>query len=196
MIKIIRTALCFLICVSLVALCGCNRQSTSTIGGADAPKLVYESTLSYSWLGIGNHNILIKNSLNIDKMDSDSIEHLPIFKFENKQELDDFKKNIFVSFTLDESHGGVPSFNAATRSFDEEHFKENTILLVGIPATSGSVRHYVDSIDIENGNLLVSVGVNTPNAVTMDLISWFILVSVNKEHLENVTSFDAVYLGG
>lgn len=195
MIKKLRNTLCLLICLSLLALCGCNKQNTATTGGADEPNIVYESTLTYSWFGIGNQNSIIKNSLNIDKMDSNSIEHLPILKFQSTEDLDYFTSNIFVSYTLDSAFNGVPSFNVATQKYNAEYFKENTLLLISIPATSGSVRHFVKDVVIKDGNLCVSVDVNSPNAVTMDLVSWFILVSVDNKYIENVTSFDAVYLG-
>ncbi|MBQ7106544.1 MAG: hypothetical protein IJN93_03405 [Clostridia bacterium] len=196
-IKVIRNSVCILICISLVALCGCNKQqSISTVGGADAPKLVYESILTYASHGIGDQNTFITNSLNFGKMSESKVSHLPIFKFESKEELSQFKATILKSYNLDSSHNDVPSFNSATLKYDDNHFEEKTILLVCIPATSGSVRHYVKNIDIENENLCVSVGVNSPNTVTMDLVSWFIVISIDKKAISNVSSFDAVYFGG
>ena len=195
MIKKLRNALCLLICLSLLALCGCNKQNTATMGGADEPTLVYKSALAYASHGIGEQDVFIKNSLNLNKMDSNSVEHLPIFKFESVQELNEFKTTILGSYNLNSTHNDVPSFNAVTKNYNDEFFKSNTVFLISIPATSGSVRHFVKDVQIKDGNLCVSVDVNSPNAVTMDLVSWFILVSVDNKYIENVTSFDAVYLG-
>ena len=194
--RVLLTVLMLSLCLTSVA---CDNQtndvaasSTPTNGGADMPGVVYEFVLTYASHGIGDQNTLIANSLNKDKMYENAIEHLPIFKFESKSELDNFKSTVIGGYNLSTSHNDVVSLNAATKNYDDAHFEKNTVLLIAIPATSGSVRHKVENLDVANGELLVSVKAESPDAATMDLVSWFIVVSISKDRIADCTSFDAV----
>ena len=194
--RVLLTVLILSLCLTAVA---CDNQtndiaasSTPTNGGADMPSVVYEFVLTYASHGIGDQNTLIVNSLNKAKMDENAVQHLPIFKFESKAELDNFKSTVLAHYNLSDTHDDVISLNAATKNYDDAHFEKNTVLLIAIPATSGSVRHKVNNINVSSTELLVSVKAESPDAVTMDLVSWFIVISIDKTSLTNCTAFDAV----
>lgn len=170
-----------------------NEQSKPTITApAQQSQPAYESTLTYAAHGIGEESVFISNALNGEKISSDTIQHLPIFKFESKAELDDFKTNILSNYDLWGTHNEVVSLNSATQKYDDSHFETNTVFLIAVPATSGSTRHKVNDIVVSDGELLVSVKAESPEAVTMDLVSWFIIISIDKTNVANCTSFDAV----
>lgn len=188
--RIIATLLILSVVLSFAA-CG-KKQNKPTNGGADMPKVVYEFVLTYASHGIGDQNTFIEHSLNIEKHDENAIQHLPIFKFEGKSELDIFKRTILAQYDLNATHNEVTSLNAATKNYDDAHFEKNTVFLIAIPATSGSVRHKVTGVNVSGNELLISVKAESPDAVTMDLVSWFMVVSIDKDTISDCTSFDAV----
>ncbi|MBO5726726.1 MAG: hypothetical protein J6S00_06670 [Clostridia bacterium] len=188
--RVIATLLILSVILSFTA-CG-KEQNKPTNGGVDMPKVVYEFVLTYASHGIGDQNTFIEHSLNIDKHDENAIQHLPIFKFEGRSELDIFKRTLLAQYDLTATHNDVTSFNAATKNYDQSHFEENTVFVIAIPATSGSVRHKVENVTVSDNELLISVKAESPDAVTMDLVSWFMVVSVSKDTVSGYTSFDAV----
>lgn len=131
-------------------------------------------------------------ALNSNKLTDDNTLHLPILKLENIQELQQFKTDYANEFVMDSDYAEVPSFNTATGHMDEAFFEENTVFLVYVPANSGSYRYGVESIDCDGNALTIHVQqTNNPEAVTMDLAGWFVLVALPTGMVEDCTAFDA-----
>ena len=132
------------------------------------------------------------DALNADKMNISGEKHLPVFKMETKQELEQFKTNYGKILSMNQSYGDIPSFEEVTSKYDEAFFEENILLIVYVDANSGTLRFDVSSVYCENGSICVHVKqTNNPEVVTDDMAGWFITVAVNENIVQNCKSFDA-----
>jgi len=142
-----------------------------------------------------NESNLIRECLNSDTMSISSVQHLPIFKFETKAELDEFKNKYKDDYTMDQGYDGNPSFNEVTGNYDDNFFKDNTLTLAYISAGSGSFRYGVSEVTKENGTLMMTVTqLNAPEVYTDDMSGWFLMAEVTKEYLKDCTKFDAQFV--
>lgn len=133
--------------------------------------------------------------LNADKMYISHTKHLPIFKFDNVEELNNFKSRYGETLTMDKGNDEIPSFNSVTEDYDNTFFEDKSLLLVYVPSGSMSWRYGVESISVNNTSLLVKVE-RTDNNETGNcaMSGWFITIAMDKEELENYTEFDAIML--
>ena len=142
-----------------------------------------------------NESSLIRECLNSETMTISSVRHLPIFKFETKTELDEFKNKYKGDFTMDQGYDGNPSFNEVTVNYNDDFFKDNTLILAYISAGSGSFRYGVSEVTKENGTLMMTVTqLNNLEVYTDDMSGWFLMAEVTKEYLKDCTKFDAQFV--
>lgn len=168
-----------------------NQSSVSAEGGVDAPTYVYESACGYSGY-IRDDNLYI-SCLNADKMYISSVRHLPIYRFDTKEQLDEFVGNYFHRPKGYDSYNEMPFFDDTVSHCDEEFFKENVLFAVYLEASSGSFRYAVDDVLNDGKNFFISVlQTNDPEVYTTDVVSWIITVSAKKEAVQTCTNFDAV----
>lgn len=162
---------------------------TKTLAGsADAPAATtYEVAVAHANY-IGN-DAIYTGALNRDKMAISSVQHLPIRKFESTAELDKFKSD-FADDIAKGAWDEVPSFDAVTTQYDENFFKDNTLFVVYVMATSGSCRYDVGSVYNDGENFVIHAEI-TRSPATEDLRGWFLCVSVDKDSVKTCTSFDA-----
>ena len=153
-----------------------------------------EETFDVRLVHANYHHSTILNTaaLNSSKLKDDDVRHLPMLKLENVQELQQFKADYANEFVMDGGYDEVPSFNTATADMNATFFEENTVFLIYVPANSGSYRYGVEYIDCDGTSLSIHVEqTNNPEAVTMDLAGWFVLVALPKGMVEACTDFDA-----
>lgn len=164
--------------------------SVSLCGGSDDPSFVYESACGYS--GHINDSSIYLTALNSDKMSISSVLHLPIFKFNSKNELDLFTSKYFEHTKGSYSYDEMPYFEKIVAHCDEEFFKENILFAVYVEAPSGSFRYGVKEIYNDSENFSVHIEkTNDPETYTTDVVSWIITVTAKKEAVQNCTVFDA-----
>lgn len=132
------------------------------------------------------------SALNSDKMYISSVQHLPIHRIENMEELSSFREH-FSNGNAETGEGGIPSFDEWADAVDEVFFEKNTLLLVYVPASSGSLRYYVSHVALSENSLSVHVIQRSTKGrpVSHDIASWFAAVSMEKACLENCEFFDA-----
>ena len=132
------------------------------------------------------------DALNADKMNISSEKHLPIFKMETKQELDEFKMNYGEILSMNQSYNDIPSFEEVTSKYDEAFFEEKVLLIVYVDANSGTLRFDVSSVYCENETVCVHVKqTNNPEVVTDDMAGWFITVAIKESIVQDCKAFDA-----
>lgn len=142
-----------------------------------------------------NESNLIRDCLNSDTMSISSVRHLPVFKFETKAELDEFKNKYKDDFTMNQGYDENPSFNEETANYDDDFFKDHTLILAYISAGSGSFRYGVSEVTKENGTLtMTATQLNDPEVYTDDMSGWFLMAEVTKEYLKDCTKFDAQFV--
>jgi hypothetical protein len=120
--------------------------------------------------------------------------HLPVYKFDTKDEFDQFKSAISDTYLLDYSYNydEIPSFNEVTAKYDDNFFAENTLLLSYIWSDSGSYRYDVYDIDYDPLSFCMYVArTNNPSIATDDSVSWYIMLEMSDADIRNCKSFDA-----
>lgn len=131
-------------------------------------------------------------ALNKDKMAISSIQHLPIYKFDTMEDLEQFKLTFGKVLAMDYGYDEVPSFNDATAKYEKTFFEENTVMLVYVGANSGTYRFGVNSVFCDGDSFCIHVEqTNNPEVVTEDMAGWFVTVAVPDSMVENCTEFDA-----
>lgn len=153
---------------------------------------VYDVVLSFA-----NHtenSDVYTHSLNLSKMQSDSIQHLPIYKFDTVEDLEQFKELFGDVLTMDSTWDEVPSFNDATAKYDKEFFNENSLLLVYISVTNSTHRFGLSGIEWNNNSLSVRVTETTGAEEVVDAMAgWFLTIAVEDESIATCTDFDAFF---
>ena len=135
-------------------------------------------------------------ALNRDLLQNEENEHLPVFRADTLEELEEFKTRYKDVFVMDQGYGNVRSFCAVLEQaqFDREIFYENnSLLLVYVPANSGSLRFSVDEIVINDNSLCFFIAQeDNQEVVSDDMAGWMLLVKAAKDEIRDYTSFDAV----
>ena len=155
----------------------------------------YGNTISY--VGWSEDPTLYDSALNSDLLQSEPGEHLPIFKIDTLAELEQFKATFETILDLDQGYDTALSFNAAMSKaqWDREIFYEkNSLLIIYIPASSGSFRHAIQEVKTTDTSICIHVKqTNNPDVITDDMAGWFLLVEVEDEEIQKYTSFDATF---
>ncbi len=169
-----------LVCV--LCLVGCNAGTTV--------EEAFDIAVSYAnW---AEESEIYFGALNKDKMAISSVQHLPIYKFNTLEELEQFQLAFGEALTMDSGYDEVPSFNNTVAKYDDTYFEENSLLLVYVGANSGTYRFGVNSVFCDGDSLCIHVEqTNSPEAVTDDMAGWFVTVAVSDSMVENFTEFDA-----
>ena len=150
----------------------------------------FETTVSYANWSDGEKIFL--GALNDDKMFISSVQHLPIYKFDTLNDLEQFKKNFGSILTMNHGYDEVPSFNSATAKYDENFFQENSLLLVYVAANNSTHRFKMQNVFYDNKSFHVHVAETTKaESVDTAMAGWFITVAVQDDLIKNVTNFDA-----
>lgn len=165
--------------------------SEPAIGGVDSTNVhSFESTVSYAnWAEASE---IYFESLNKDKMAISSVLHLPIYRFDTLNDLEQFKRTFGDTFTMDGSWDEVPSFNNATAKYDSAFFEDNSLMLIYVSANNSTHRFKVHSIGYDEKSFCVHIA-ETTNAEEVDtaMAGWFVTVAVSDELIMNCTEFDA-----
>ena len=177
-----------LVCV--LGLVGCNNVITPGQDGSKQPIDGWETTVSYAnW---SDDSSIIFGALNKEKMTISSVRHLPIFKVDTKQDLEQFKSSYGEILTMNQGYDEIPSFEEATSKYDEAFFEINSLLIIYVEASSGSYRYNVSGTHNDMKSFTVHVKqTNNPKIVTADMAGWFITVAVQDSTIRDCESFDA-----
>ena len=182
LITLILTMLCVL------GLTGCSTEEIQS-PGTSADEAFDIAVANTDWT---DGNEIYLKALNTDKMTESSVLHLPIYKFDTLEELEQFKVSFGKELDMEYGYDEVPSFNEITANYDETFFEKNTLMLVYVSANSGSYRYGVNSIFCDGNSFCIHVEqLNNPEAVTRDMTGWFITVAVTDKMIEDCVEFDA-----
>ncbi|MBE6740408.1 MAG: hypothetical protein E7565_08845 [Ruminococcaceae bacterium] len=121
------------------------------------------------------------------------IDYYPILAvLRSKSELEDYysaNKNSFnlERRTIKENYvNQTIGFLDAVDKYDEEFFKENTLLLVAFEETSGSITHRVDNVKINSdGKFCVEIISDVPFMCDDAIENWHLIIEVSKESAPN-----------
>ncbi len=167
-----------------------DEQSREVIVTDGPIEEIFDVAVSYAnWSEEGQ---IFLGCLNGKKMYESKTQHLPIFKFDTVEELEQFKERMGDYLTFDSGYDEIPSFNEVMSKYDEGFFDENTVILVYVQANSGSYRFGVNSVCRYGKCFCVHVEqTNSPTEVTCDMAGWFITLCVADDAIADCTEFDA-----
>ena len=182
--KWLTLLLAFAMVCSLVA---CSAQNDT--GRTDT----IDFDAAVSWANWSDDPKIRELALNKDTFELSSARHLPVYKCDTLEELNQFKTTFSGTFTMDGTWDEVPSFEEVTADYTEEFFLENTLLLVYVEAGSCTPRFGVDSVSKENGTLSVYVKYTyNPEEYDSAMAGWLFTIPVNNDQIQDCTNFDAV----
>ena len=201
--KIIMIIISLVLMLMLVACDNSNKNQDSSTnktiessGDTDTVKLLKTAVAYANWAENFGGLVSDENCLDADKFIYSDLPRLPLFKFDNKIQLDDFVNKYKDIFTMDHGMGDIPSFNDAIQDYDDEFFNEHSLMLAYQEASSGSFRYGITEVKKENGTLVLRVEkLNNPEVYTDDMSGWFLMAEVEKEYIKDCTSFDAQLWG-
>ncbi|MBQ8210251.1 MAG: hypothetical protein IJZ35_06700 [Clostridia bacterium] len=142
---------------------------------------------------INDQTALYEKSLNFDKMDTDSIFNIPVFKFETMQDAEDFIAFFEDEYLSDGAHGDIDDFKDKIKAMGDEYFDEYTVFVMYVITGSGATDVDVHSVYNDGENLCIHVAKTTLEGVGgVTVMSGFLYtVAIEKESVKNCTSFDA-----
>ena len=155
----------------------------------------YGNTISY--VGWSDNQAIYDNALNKDLLQSQPNEHLPIFKMDTVEQLEQFKNTFTTVFDFYQGYDNALSFDGALTKAQwnsDAFFSENTLLIVYIPSNNGSLRFYVEDVVTTNNSLRISIEQKSVSETqTNNKTGWLVLIQVTDEEINKYTSFDAIY---
>lgn len=131
-------------------------------------------------------------SLNREKMSISSVQHLPIYRFNTLEELEQFKVSFGEVLTMDRGYDEITSFDDIIANYDEAFFAENTLMLVYVGADNSTHRYWVNSVFCNGTSFCIHVEETTGvEEVDTAMAGWFLTVAIPDSMVENCTGFDA-----
>ena len=151
-----------------------------------------ESAINIVYVNYDNSHTLYSSALNGKQMAVSSTQHLPIFKINDYDELEKYKEDFDEAISFNQSYDEVPSFNEVTSKYDETFFDKNSLVLVYIPASSGSYRYEVDRVVESENKFYVHISqVNKPEIGTDDMAGWMAIIEIEDSIINEYNEFDA-----
>ena len=147
---------------------------------------------TFSRAGSGGDPDIRNNALNASKLNDSNPCNLPLYKFDTLSDLEKFKSDFGGEGGFNYGWDEVPSFNEATKYYDEDFFERYTLVLVYVEASSGSYRFGFKNVTIQDNYLCIHVEqTNDPDVFTDDEASWFVTVVVPDDIMAKNTELDA-----
>ena len=117
--------------------------------------------------------------------------HGKTFVIESVDELDEYiktnmdvhglhhKEKVYEDTTI--------GFVDAVEEYDEEWFKEKTLVIVLLIESSGSIRHKVTKASVKDGTMEIKIKRVVPEIGTCDMAGWHVLVETEKVEIEEIS---------
>lgn len=99
------------------------------------------------------------------------------FLFTQYSQLQDFLKG--DGFIIS-GYENTPEISTYMAKFDELYFEENSLALLMVLESSGSIRHQIDSIKLQEKTLHVNLIKRIPEVGTTDMANWSIFIELDQ----------------
>ena len=137
---------------------------------------------------------VMSQSENEETMLISSLQHLPVIRFDDAKKLREFIRGGSELFNFDAGYFGEVSLLKAVEDYTEDFFENRVLFAVYAEEGSGSNRHSVESISIDEGKLTFEVGRIQPEIGTTDMANWFIFIELEKTSISDIDQADAYIL--
>ena len=116
--------------------------------------------------------------------------HGKTYVIESKEELDEYIKTNMDVYGLHHKEkvyeDTTIGFVDAVEEYDEEFFKEKTLVIVLLTESSGSIRHKVTKASVKDGTMEIKITRVVPEIGTCDMAGWHVLVETEKVEIEEI----------
>lgn len=155
----------------------------------------YATTISY--VGWSDDTSIFEGALNKEKFQDTVNTHIPIFKMDTLEELEQFKATYENILSWNQDYDDILSFDGAISKaqWDREIFYESySMLAVYIPSNSASIRYCVERVETTENSICIYIKqANNPERLSTDnMAGWFLLMEVSDAEISSFTSFDAI----
>ena len=145
-----------------------------------------------SWAGWTGDASLFLGALNSDQLQTNHTQHLPIYVFKSKAELDSFITRMDEHLSLDEARDEVPAFTETAAKYDEEFFKDNSLILVYVTSGSWNTRYSATGFYCDGTSFVLHVEDTTKTDFGDTAMGgWFVSVVVDNKLIDSCSQFDA-----
>ena len=169
-------------------------QNAGTYNPPGPVNQIFDNCLS--WAGWSGEATLYVGALNSDKLQINHTRHLPIYVFKSKAELDSFINEMDEHLSMDEHRDEVPAFTETAAKYDEEFFKDNSLVLVYVTSGSWNTRYSATGFHCDGESFVLKIK-ETTNTDFGDTAmgGWFVTVVTANSLIDGCSQFDA-YLEG
>ncbi len=138
---------------------------------------------------------VVTGCLNLKKMMISSVQHLPVYKLDTREELDRFMSAFRDVFTFDQGYDEVPSFHSLAAEYNNSFFDGHSLVIAYVTAASGAFRFMIRDITRYDAVFCMNVmKINQPESYTDDMAGWFMIAEVPEGDLADCSEFDAVII--
>ena len=160
--------------------------------GDDIPDGILD--IIQSWAGWAGEGVVWEGCLNALKLQYSNVQHLPIHKFDTRQELDAFMANVGEFLSMNDSSKGVPAFTGTASRYDDSFFEDYSLMLVYIPSGNSGRTFRVSGIEVNHYNASFVMHIEeTASAQIKEpkQSGWFMTAAVPNSMIADCTNFDA-----
>jgi beta-lactamase regulating signal transducer with metallopeptidase domain len=150
-----------------------------------------EANSHVTWAGWTEDRRIWTESLNPGVFVINSTPHNPIYKFDTRADLEQFKTTFQGVLSFSGRYDEVPSFDEVTAAYNDDFFANHTVLVVYVTTGSGSNRFKLMNVIVNGSTLMMDVvQANNPYYPgTCDMAGWFVLAEVLDSDIEECTFF-------
>ena len=116
--------------------------------------------------------------------------HGQTYVIESVDELDEYIKTNMDEYGLHHKEkvyeDTTIGFVDAVEEYDEEYFKEKTLVIVLLTENSGSIRHKVTKASVNEGTMEIKIKRVVPEIGTCDMAGWHIIIETDKQEIEKI----------
>jgi len=153
-------------------------------------------TASFFRVGSDSDNdfgFVVSRAQNKETMLISSVQHIPLVLVESASALNDFIREGAAYFQFDAAYDQEAALTEAFKRYDDDFFLNNRLVLLYTQESSGSIRHKIGDVALQNGKLAVTVNRIVPENYTDDMANWFILLEFSRDATAACTAWDAYY---
>ena len=134
----------------------------------------------------------LSGGLNADKAQISSVQHLPIYKFESRKEVENFLTQSKKEIAIDQGWNEIPSVNTVLAQYDEAFFEDNVLFAVFVHCSNCTYRFAIDSVYNDGKHFVIHVKqANNPQVVENMEAGWMLTYTEKRDKFKNCTEFDA-----
>lgn len=150
---------------------------------------------AYSWVNYSEdgYNAMVERAENRDtKRKYGNVQHLtPVVKLDSKADFDDFYREMSGFFSFTQDYDESVAFEKQAKQYDEDFFSANSLFIAYLTEGTGSNRHELEEVRIENGVLEIRICRFAPDNGDTVMAGWFLAVAIPKADIADCTGYDA-----